>query len=149
MPLNYDGLMQDLKRVEGFVRYAYLDSKGYWTIGHGRCIDARVGGGITQTEAGMLLRNDIANTIAQLDAVMLWWVSLDDVRARVLVDMAFNMGIAGLLEFHKMLGHVERGEWDAAADDMLDSNYARKDVPTRAAENARRMRTGSVLAVQP
>lgn len=148
MSLNYRELEQDLKRVEGFRAYAYLDSKGLTTVGFGRCLDRRVGGGISGPEALYLLKNDIVKTAAALDALIPWWMGLDDFRARVLIDMAFNMGVGGLLEFHKMLGHVERGEWDAAADDMLDSNYAR-EVPVRAAENARRMRTGSVLAVQP
>ena len=148
MSLNYEALEQDIIRVEGYSPYAYLDSKGFWTVAFGRCIDRRVGGGISHAEALFLLQNDIDAKVSELSKRLPWWIYLDDVRARVLVDLAFNMGVAGLMEFHKMLGNVERGEWDAAADDMLDSNYAR-DVPTRAAENARRMRTGSVLAVQP
>ena len=148
MSLNALALEQWLIGVEGFSPYAYLDSKGFWTVGYGRCVDRRAGGGISTDEALFLLRNDIAGVAAALDIALPWWIHVGHVRGAVLADMAFNMGTAGLLKFHKMLGHVERGEWDEAADDLLDSQYAR-EVPARAAENARRMRTGVVLGMQP
>jgi lysozyme len=147
MPIDYQKLREQLKAREGLTLYAYRDSKGYWTIGYGRCVDARVGGGITETEAAALLSSDTLRTLTDLDKAIPWWQTLDDVRSRVLVDMAFNMGMGQLWEFHKMLAHVQRGEYAEAADDMLDSNYARHDVPARAAENARWMRTGSSVAV--
>ena len=44
--------VEQLKRHEGLRLHAYADSLGYTTIGYGRMIDKRKGGGITEREAG-------------------------------------------------------------------------------------------------
>ena len=54
-----DKLLEELSRDEGTVLQAYQDSLGYWTIGTGRLIDKRRGGGITKAEADYLLANDV------------------------------------------------------------------------------------------
>ena len=43
---------------EGLVLHAYEDHLGYLTIGYGRLIDKRRGGGISKAEAEYLLLND-------------------------------------------------------------------------------------------
>jgi GH24 family phage-related lysozyme (muramidase) len=52
-------LLAHLAVDEGCVLHAYPDSLGYLTIGYGRLIDRRRGGGITNAEALMLLENDV------------------------------------------------------------------------------------------
>ena len=49
-----------LLQEEGFRRSAYTDHLGFWTIGIGKLIDAKKGGGITLAEAFFLLRNEIS-----------------------------------------------------------------------------------------
>jgi lysozyme len=74
---------------------------------------------------------------------MLSWISaLDPVRQAVLVNMAFNLGVEGLLDFHKMLAAVEHHQYGQASDEMMDSLWAAQ-VKGRAAELAAMMRTGS------
>jgi lysozyme len=57
------------------------------------------------------------------------------------MNMAFQMGITGLMKFKKTLSLVEMGLYDDAADNMLKSLWA-KQTPNRAAEMAEQMRTG-------
>ncbi len=134
-------LITDLVRDEGEVLHAYKDSLGYWTIGVGRLIDARKSGGITRAESRFLLANDIADKIAGLDEAIPWWTELDSARRRVIVNMAFNLGIAGLLGFRATLAAIKRGDYVQAAENMLDSKWARQ-VGARAKRLAELMREG-------
>ncbi len=138
--MNTERLRQDLIRHEGLKTTVYLDSLGNETIGCGRNVDHR-GGGITEAEALYLLDNDIARVQAELDHALPWWRSMDEVRQQVLANMSFNMGLATLLRFHNMLGALEHHNYDQAAQEMLDSRWA-KQVGKRAVELAERMRTG-------
>ena len=52
-------LAQMLEAEEGRKRSAYQDHLGYWTIGVGRLIDRRKGGGLSPDEIDYLLTNDI------------------------------------------------------------------------------------------
>lgn len=131
-------LQKQLILHEGCDLKPYKDSLGTLTIGVGRNLQAR---GINTDEALMLLRNDISATITAVRKEMPWTVALDDVRQRVLCDMAFNMGIAGLLEFKQTLAAVKAGDYGKAADMMLDSRWA-SQVGERARRLARMMRTG-------
>ncbi len=92
--MSYDraALTEELRRDEGEVLHAYTDSEGYVTIGVGRLIDKRRGGGISAEESAYLLGNDISRTETDLDARMPWWRDLDPVRQRVILNMAFNLG---------------------------------------------------------
>lgn len=117
-------LKDDLIRDEGFRSAAYRDTLGYWTIGVGRLIDERRGGGITQEEARYLLGNDIARITSELDRRLPWWNGLPEPKQRALCNMAFQMGVNGLLGFRKMLAALKAGEWEKAATEALDSSWA-------------------------
>lgn len=56
-----------------------------------------------------------------------------------LACMAFQIGGAGVAEFHRMLSAVAAGRWGQAADEALDSAWARQ-TPRRAAEVAALLR---------
>lgn len=59
-----------------------------------------------------------------------WYRSLDPSRQSVLLDIAFNEGVGGLLHFPRMLSALEAQEWSVAAtechvaDPKLDARYA-------------------------
>lgn len=139
--MNIKELTDDLKRDEGMVLHAYTDSLGFITIGIGRLIDERRGGGISEDEAEYLLRNDIARVVKNLDFYLPWWKLLSEPRQRVLANMCFNLGIAGLLTFKRTLAAVKEGRYSDAADGMLQSKWA-KQVGNRAKRLAEVMRTG-------
>ena len=136
-----------LIRDEGYRRSVYADSLGFWTVGIGRCVDARKGGGITQSEAFSLLRNDLGAKSAALDAAIPWWKALDPVRRAVLLSMAYQMGSAGLLGFRNTLRAIEEGRYADAATTMMTSRWATQ-APLRASRLADAMRTGSEGAFQ-
>lgn len=155
MPVNYDTndpqLEAELVRDEGEVLHVYSDSKddkdtldhlkGYLTIGVGILVDSRRGGGITQEESRYLLRNRIASKIDDLDRHLPWWRQLSRARRRVLINMCFNLGIGGLLGFVHTLESVRVGQYEIAAQQMLESEWARQ-VGDRAKRLASMMRQG-------
>lgn len=136
-------LEEMLKRHEGLRLSAYQDGEGFWTIGVGRLIDERKGGGITHGEAMQLLEHDIDRTVNALYQRAPWVAELDEVRQLVLVNMAFNLGVNGLLQFTNTMAHIRGGRFDQAAQGMLASKWATQ-VKDRAIELARIMRTGSL-----
>lgn len=134
-------LAAQLEREEGRVRHAYQDHLGYWTIGIGRLIDARRGGGLTDEEIDYLLANDIARKTAEIETILPWVKSLDEVRRAVLICMAFQMGVTGLMQFKTALAHTRLGDYKGAANSMLDSRWAIQ-TPARAQRMAKQMETG-------
>ncbi len=133
-------LARELRRDEGVRLMPYRDTVGKLTIGVGRNLEDR---GITLAEAEILLLSDIHATIAAVEKAVPWYPRLDPVRQRVLINMAFNLGTAGLLAFRQMLAACQRGDYDTAADEMLESLWAQQ-VGTRALRLAQMMRTGQV-----
>jgi len=133
-------LTEQLRRDEGTESCAYQDSLGYWTIGVGRLIDARKGGGLSNDEIDYLLDNDIKATTAEVLRALPWAARLSEPRRAVLVNMAFQMGTKGLLAFHRTLGSVEDGQYGDAAVEMLNSTWA-KQTPARAMRLATQMET--------
>ena len=134
-------LKQQLIRDEGVVRHAYEDSLGFLTIGVGRLIDSRRGGGLAPDEIEYLLTNDVIEKSKQVLAALPWTTKLSRPRFAVLVNMAFQMGIGGLLKFKRMLGSIEDGQYSEAAMEMLDSLWAQQ-TPDRAKRLAKQMLTG-------
>ena len=136
-------LRDQLMRDEGFRAKPYTDSTGHVSIGYGRNLAAK---GISRAEAAFMLEHDITEARAEVDANLAWSGALDDARRDVLVNMAFNMGIgawggAGLLGFVAMLTACERGDYDRASAEMMDSTWATQVGP-RAHRLARQMQTG-------
>jgi lysozyme len=62
-------------------------------------------------------------------------------RQAVLLNMAFNLGVGGLLGFKRALGAMRIEDYARAGTEMLDSTWARQ-VKGRAAELARQMMLG-------
>lgn len=130
-------LVDQIKRHEGFRRAAYQDHLGYWTIGYGRMIDARKRGGITEDEAETLLMADLERIEDAIDD----WLPANEARRAVIVGMAYQLGISGLLRFRRMLDAIRREDWAAAAAEGLDSAWA-KQTPGRAKELMTQLETG-------
>ncbi len=126
---------------EGEVLHAYPDHLGYLTIGVGRLIDERKGGGITQDESRYMLRNDIARRVAECEQRFDWWLTLDAVRQQVIVCMAFQLGTDGVAKFAKMCAALRQRDYAAAADEMVDSDW-HEQTPARCERMASVMRSG-------
>lgn len=130
-----------LKTEEGVVSHAYQDHLGYWTIGVGRLIDKRKGGGLSPDEIDYLLQNDINKIIGSLDKALPWWNTLSPNRKAALAAMAFQMGLTNLLNFKKTLSLMKAGRFAAASEQMLTSLWAQQ-TPARAKRTAELIRNG-------
>lgn len=131
----------EYERDEGFRSSVYQDSLGFWTIGIGRMVDKRKGGGITHEEAIYLLTNDLKRTDAELDKAHPWWRRMSEPRQAVLRNMCFNMGLKTLSTFRNTLAAMKAGDYAKASGGMLASKWATQ-VGARATRLATIMRTG-------
>lgn len=146
-------LFEQLMRDEGTERnaqgshIAYRCAAQKLTIGYGHNLDANPVPGIgedstlTEDQARMLLHKDLAKVEREVETALPWVRDLDAARHAVLVNMAFNMGIRGLLSFNRTLESVKRGEYRDAARRMVASKWVRQ-VKGRATRLIRQMETG-------
>jgi lysozyme len=125
-----------LKTEEGYKAMPYKDSKGLLTVGYGLNLT------VPQPEAvwAAALAAKVGIVEQELQRYD-WYQKLDTVRQSVLLDMAYNMGIGGLLHFPHMLAAIAKSDWQTAHDEMLDSQYA-KDVGNRAVVLSQMLLTG-------
>ena len=137
MSFDRSQLRRDLIKHEGFRSKPYKDSVGVTTIGVGWNLDAN---GLPERMLWELLEVGIDNATGTLDGIWAQWRNLDDVRQRVLVNMAFNLG-PRLGNFKKFLFALGQRDYKQAAKEMLDSTWARQVGP-RAIELATEMETG-------
>lgn len=125
-----------IKRHEGLRLLPYTDTTGHMTIGYGCNLEA----GITEAQAAALLQLKVIDIIDELGRYA-WFTGCNLARQAVLLDMAYNLGVQGLLQFHIMLECVSRGDFAGAASQMAHSEWARQ-VGVRAVENAKIMAEG-------
>ena len=121
-------LTAELRRDEG-VRYSpYKDTKGIDTVGVGHNLRARpipdATYPLTDAQVNQMLADDLAEVFAGLDARLPWWDGLTVARQRVLANMAFNLGVDGLLAFKNTLQAIQRGHYELAKVNMLKSRWA-------------------------
>lgn len=136
--MNRDQLAKELTRDEDKRSKVYNDSLGIPTIGVGRNLKDR---GLSDDEIAYLLKNDIAVVEMDLDRFLPWWRDLSENRQRCLANMCFNMGISKLQGFVNTLRMMKQGDYNGAADGMLNSLWA-KQVGDRAKRLAAMMREG-------
>ena len=135
-------VIDQLIREEGEVLHAYEDHLGYLTIGVGILIDKRKGGGITKEESRFLLLNRVKGVVEGIRKNLPWFDAIgNEPRKAVLIGMAFQMGLNGLLGFKNTLEMIRVGDYDKAAVGMLNSLWARQ-TPARAKRMSKQMETG-------
>ena len=136
--MDMDALQQELTTDEGKRYRPYRDSMGKLTVGIGRDLDAVP---FSDDEITLMFTNDIQKSTDALDQNIPWWTSLTDARQRVLTNMCFNMGIGGLLQFKNMLSDIQSGDYESAAQEMLNSQWY-KQVPNRVLRLSKMMEVG-------
>lgn len=151
--LSENELIQRFVLHEGCELMPYRCPAGYLTIGVGRNLETnpltgeekKVCGdymhGITKNIAFYLLRHDIEKVKRECKQNIPFFNRLDPERQYALIDMCFNLGIKSLLGFKKMLGAMGCGDWERAANESLNSKYA-KQTGKRARRIANTIKTG-------
>ena len=146
MEANDTLLNQELRRDEGVKYVPYKCTAGKDTVGVGHNLEAKpLPAGteypLTDEQVDKILADDIAEVIKALNKNIPWWQSLTEARQRVLANMCFNLGIAGLMGFHRTLTAIKCGHYELAAANMLSSKWA-EQVGARAKRLAKMMVTG-------
>lgn len=149
---NYERLVAQIKRHEGFRRTPYQCSAGTWTVGYGHTMWVDLEMNVSPEWAAIILEeydlpraDDDLFEVDKAKGAGFWddWLmdEVEDARLFALVNMAFNLGRRRLAGFRKMWNALKQRDYAAAADEMLDSKWA-KQVGDRAVELAEQMRTG-------
>jgi len=138
---KFEQLERQLIEHEGLRLKPYYDTADppRLTIGVGRNLDNV--GLRSEAEANYLLRNDIEAIWRELMRRWPTVATLDDVRRDVILDMAFNLGVASLMRFRKTLAYVEDGKFEAASVEMLRSRW-KDQVGDRATRLSKMMASG-------
>ena len=159
MKYDSDELVKMIAIHEGIVLNVYQDHLGINTVGIGRNLDDRgitdgellfmnktiddiYDNGLTEEEAYYLCMNDIAIVEKELLANKPILLQLNDVRQMVLIDMAFNMGVPRLMKFKDMWLAIEKVNYIAACEEMIDSRWAGQ-VGSRAMKLSIAMKNGA------
>lgn len=137
-----DNLKRQLTGDEDKRKYVYKDSMGFLTIGIGRLVDDRKGVGLRESEIQFMFDNDVRDRMEQLTRRFPPFANLDDARKGVLLNMAFQLGVEGLLGFRTTLRLVSEGKYTEASVQMMKSLWARQ-TPERAKRMAEQMKTGT------
>ena len=136
-----------IERHEGRRNEVYKDSLGIPTIGIGYNLRnatakqdlAKVGANLKEVLRGKQLSDDQVNELFRMsldralkDAKSYYpeFDKLPDAAKGVLVDMSFNLGLTKLKGFKDLKTALGRGNYNAAADAMIDSAWY-KQVKTR------------------
>ena len=149
--MNTQRVIEQLKRHEGLRLYVYDDAtgreirkgsrvQGHPTIGVGRLLTSARG--LSTIEIEMLLENDIEVVVDELNRNVPWWNELNEARQAVMVNLCFNLGWPRLSLFENMLDAAEKGNWDRAADELMDSKWF-SQVGLRGLELVEQLRTGA------
>ena len=147
---NMMNLIEQLKEHEGFRGSYYQCSANKKTIGYGRNVDANPLPPslnrdfdiepMTTDEAENLLLEDITH-VADVLLSNFNYLHLSSALQSVLINMAFNMGVSGLLLFKNMFKAISNYDFEQAANEMLNSKWAGQ-VGCRSDELAEQMLTG-------
>ncbi len=136
--MNLERAKHYTKRFEGLRLKPYTCPAGKLTIGYGHNLDDN---GITEDIAVRLLDSDLMAAERDVRSKFTRFYKLNEARQFVLVDMAFNMGIAKLMTFKKMFAALAKDEYPTAAREMLNSKWA-VQVGNRAKTLAEIMKSG-------
>lgn len=120
-------LIESIKANEGFEPKPYPDPLHGWsvpTFGHGLTF-------ITEAESEMIVRNRVQSIQEAIGIRKPVFKTLTEDRQNALIEMAYQMGVNGLMKFRNMWAAIEQGNFQQAYLEALDSNWYRQ-TPSRA-----------------
>ena len=144
--MNLDTLRKQLEIDEGIKHDIYLDHLGLPTFGIGHLItDAdpesgqEVGTAISDERVRQAFEADVVSVIEDCNKLYNDFDELPEEVQQIIANMMFNMGRTRLSKFRGMKRGVDARDWNAAADEMVDSRWYRQ-VTNRADRLVQRMR---------
>ena len=144
--MDINKLREELERDEGRVDAIYLDHLGYPTFGIGHLItssdpehDNPVGTFISDLRVVEAFEDDVQSVLSDCEKLYVQFEHLPEEVQLIIANMMFNMGRTRLSKFKGMKRGVDNRDWNAAADEMVDSAWYRQ-VTNRAERLVKRMR---------
>ena len=123
-------LLESIKKHEGFVEHVYDDSLGIPTIGYGFAIKDLV---LDEDIAEDILIRKLERLQRNANSRFRWLEDMPVVVQEVILNMCYQLGVTGVSKFRRAISALQEGDWDEAANEMLDSLWARQ-TPNRATE---------------
>ena len=144
--MNIEQLREQLEIDEGVKYEVYLDRLGYATFGVGHLViesdpehGAEVGTAVSESRVIEAFEQDCENVLRDCNILYEDFADLPEEAQQVIANMMFNMGRPRLSKFKGMKRGVDSRDWNAAADEMVDSAWYRQ-VTNRADRLVERIR---------
>ena len=144
--MNIDQLRKELEIDEGVIHEIYMDHLGYPTFGIGHLVTKDdpeygqdEGTAISEQRVIDVFNKDIQTVLTDCGRLYHNFTTLPEEVQLVIANMMFNMGLTRLSKFKGMKRGIDDCDWEAAADEMVDSRWYRQ-VTNRADRLVKRMR---------
>ena len=145
--MNIEQLREELERDEGVKYEVYNDHLGLPTFGIGHLIidsdpeyGAELGTEVSDDRVKEAFETDVQIVLSDCERLYEEFESLPEEVQLIIANMMFNMGRPRLSKFKGMKRGVDARDWNAAADEMVDSVWYRQ-VTNRADRLVERMRS--------
>jgi lysozyme len=144
--MDLEQLREQLEIDEGVKYEVYNDHLGYATFGVGHLVlesdpehGAEVGTPVSESRVVEAFEQDCENVLRDCHILYEDFDDLPEEAQQVIANMMFNMGRPRLSKFKGMKRGVDSRDWNAAADEMVDSAWYRQ-VTNRADRLVERIR---------
>ena len=144
--MDINKLREEIEYDEGSIGKIYLDHLGLPTFGIGHLVlesdpeyKWEVGTLITKVRVVEAFDQDVKSVLNDCTILYADFDELPEETQRIIANMMFNMGRPRLSKFKGMKRGVDARDWNAAADEMVDSTWY-KQVTKRADRLVVRMR---------
>ena len=145
--MDLDQLREELTEDEGCKYEIYLDHLGYPTFGIGHLVresdpehGEEIGTSVSEDRVIEAFESDIETVLSDCETLYPNFNSLPEEAQLIIANMMFNLGYPRLSKFKGMKRGVDSEDWNAAADEMVDSRWY-KQVTNRANRLVERMRS--------
>ena len=144
--MDIEKIREQLEFDEGCVYEIYNDHLGYATFGIGHLVTESdpeqgqsLGTPVSSDRVAEAFESDIQSVLRDCNVLYSDFHNLPEEAQQVIANMMFNLGRPRLSKFAGMKRGVDARDWDAAADEMVDSNWYRQ-VTNRADRLVERIR---------
>ena len=144
--MDIQKLREELEYDEGCKYEIYNDHLGYPTFGIGHLVidsDPEYGEGVgtpvSEDRVISAFEKDVMGVVSDCERLYSDFERLPEDAQRIIANMMFNMGYARLSKFKGMKRGVNARDWNAAANEMVDSRWYNQ-VTNRAKRLVKRMR---------
>ena len=144
--MNLEQFREQLEIDEGVKYEVYNDHLGYATFGVGHLVlesdpeyGDPIGAPVSESRVIEAFEQDCENVLRDCNILYEDFDDLPEEAQQVIANMMFNMGRPRLSKFKGMKRGVDSRDWNAAADEMVDSAWYRQ-VTNRADRLVARIR---------